>query len=227
MNLKKYISICVISFLFSACSSEIKKDDNRTLIKAKIEQSTVKVDKKDTDEQKQKLIAMEYSKQLELEKVKSKNIEKIEEIKALKEQKIKELEFGMQKNIAAEKTKQKEIENRSSIEIAKIEQNSTIATSEQKTSVYMSAIFFAGVICIIWIILSYYRRVAAQEHERELKEKELEQELYMKEMEIKQQNLNKMFDIVSNKDSDPAVKAEIVKFLSNSNNQNIIEHKEN
>ncbi len=224
MKTFRFISIIATTLIFVACSSDIIKENKDSKTDKTETTRVVEAQKKDNLD-KEKILALEYEKKLELEKLKNQNIEKVEEIRAQKEKELKALEIEAQKLAEIEKTKQKEIEQKSSIEIAKLEQVAEIKTTDQKTSVYTNAIFFAGVIMIVWIILSYYRKVAAQEHERELKEKELEKELYMKEMEIKQKNLEKMFDIISDPNSDIAVKKEIVKFLSSSTGSNILEYK--
>jgi len=220
----RYFILMIVILIFSGCnqdSLEKTKELNRKNKLAKIE-TEKKVAKK--VEQKIKMQELKNDTNLKLETIKKDKEEALAKIKAQKEQRIKELELNKAKAVELEKTKQKEIEANSSLELAKINSKTIVEVKEKETSLYKVIAIIVLFIVFIWLVIRYLQALSKRKHEEYLKEQELNYKAYEQESRMKHENISKMLDIISDENSDSAIKKEMAKILSH-NKSNLIEYK--
>jgi len=227
--MRAFFTFLAIVSIFSGCNNsdiEKTKELNKNLLK----KSDTKV-----PSQTENILKMDYSNKLELEKLKSKkeenlesikakNLEKIEQIKAQKEQKIKELELQKALSEAKAKERQAILEANKSITLAQIKSEVEITKTKEKSSFYKLAIIAIAVIILLWLLFYFFNKFAKRRHEAMLKEQELNYQAYVQESKLKHENLGKMLDIISDKESDKEIKKEMTKLLHH-NKKNLLEHK--
>jgi len=177
-----------------------------------------------TQDNKTKALEIEYQNRINLENIKNQNTKdltklqlqkdiELAKIQADKEQRVKEIDSQIAKTTAISLNRQKEIEANASIRVATIESNTQIVTSQNRISLYKNIAIVSSIIFIIWLIFYYINKASKRRHEARLKEQELNHKAYIEETKLKHQNIEKMLEIIGDKDSDKEIKKDMSKLL--------------
>ena len=221
--------IAIALFLLTACDGDTvakTRELNRNNPQLTMRSKTVSHNntKATVESQKERILKIDYKNRLALEELQKKSQKELATINAQKEEHLKKLEVEEAKTVQAEKTKQIAIEANRSLELAQIREKSQLIEKEQEISLYKIVAFLLLFLLLAWLILRYINQHAKRKHEALLKEQEYNFEAFKQESEMKHKNINKMLEIISDENSDPAIKKEITKILSH-NKGSLIEHK--
>ena len=220
----RYILLLLIALIFSACNKqdiEKTKELNRN---NRLLNTRSAITKQENSTQKERLSKIKNETKVKLMQISLANQEKLELIKAQKEERRQEIELEKAKDLEAQKTKQKIIEANNSITLAKIDSQTVVAVKEKELSLYKVFAIILLFIVFIWLIIRYLHGISKRKHEALMKEKELNYEAYINDTKYKHENISKMLEIIGDVKSDPAIKKEIAKILTHNKN-NLIEHK--
>ncbi len=180
---------------------------------------TKKVDNKD-----ERVLKLNNKNKLELEKLKEGSVTKLATIDASKEQRLKELEIKSKKELANIELKKSIVDSNKTLSIESIKSQTELKIKEKESSFYKVATIMLALILIVWLIFKYLSLIAKRKHEEKLREKELQQEVYLEDLKLKHQNISKMLDIIGDENSDKDVKKAIAKLLDKGRG-NILENK--
>ena len=237
------ILLLFIPLLFVACNQESiertkELNKNNPLLKDKIAainsstQDNREIQKNQIDVTKGNSYSEYDLKRLEtqniqdLERIKAQHKERLEEIKAQKEMKIKELETQKEIQKALALKEQKAIEANTSLLIAKLQSKTQIETTKEMIYVYKMVAIVTAVVILIWLMFYYINKASKRTHEAALKEKELQVKAQLEEEKLREQNIAKMLEIISDKDEDSEVKKEVAKLLTQLSTQTkLLEYK--
>ncbi len=236
----KYLIALSAFILFSACNQEsiektkklnatnpylapkagqnLQKNSSKPIKNEKVAIEKLKI------QNKQNLATLTAKHQEELATLTAKHQEELAKIAAQKETKLKELELKKTQELTKAKLKTTQIEANKSIAIAALKKDALIAKTKEESSFKKSAIIIAAVLFVIFLFFYYFNKFSKRAHETRLKEQELQQQAYMEEMRLKQQNVAKMLEIISDEKSDKEIKKEMTKLLSY-NKENLLEQK--
>jgi len=180
--------------------------------------------KRDKIAQKEIIKKIDNQHEKELIQINDKKEKDLAIIESKKAETLKKLELDSKKELANIELKKSQVDSNKTITIANIESNTKLELANKQNNFYKVVVILLVLVLLIWLILRYLSNLSKQKLEKELKLKELEHQAYLEDVRLKQENIAKMLDIISSKDSDKDVKKAISKLLERGKG-NILENK--
>ena len=215
------IIFAISLMLFMACGKDSIEKTRE--LNANNKNLTVKIAPKKVS-QKEKIKELDNQQAKDLAEIKGKKEKDLAIIESQKLEKLKKLELNSKKDLANIELKKSQIESNKSIAITNIKSQTELKIKKEENSFYKVAVILLALVLVIWLIFKYLSVLAKKRSEQELKERELNHQAYIEDLKLKQQNISKMLDILSDKDSDKDVKKSISKLLERGKG-NILERK--